>query len=332
METMKLFKNILIYSILLIFATTSCHRSEGQKSGKGIDILRYEQVLFDTPTDKLPNAMLDFQTKFNSPLLNIYPDDAQFMAQVTGFVSDNTVRDIYNITQRHYRDLRWLEKELDAALQKAQALDAGIDINKFATFVSGYFDYSQRILADRNSKSLIVSIDQYAVSDMEKYSFFGLPLYIVELSDSIFLASDIMAEIARQYITVPDEKEITMLDLMVSEGKVLYFLDQVMPKKDDRLKIRYSEEQMDWMRENEGRIWAYFIQNELLYEKDYNRYHNFVDEAPKTNAFKDSSPRTTQYIGWQIVRKYMENSKSTLKDLFANTNSQEILTVSKYKP
>ncbi len=89
---------------------------------------------------------------------------------------------------------------------------------------------------------------------------------------------------------------------------------------------------MDWMRENEGRIWAYFIQNELLYEKDYNRYHNFVDEAPKTNAFKDSSPRTTQYIGWQIVRKYMENSKSTLKDLFANTNSQEILTVSKYKP
>ena len=128
------------------------------------------------------------------------------------------------------------------------------------------------------------------------------------------------------------EQNSTMLDLMISEGKVLYFLDQVMPKKDNRLKIRYSEEQMEWMKANESNVWAFFIQNNLLYEKDFSRYHNFVDDAPKTNAFKDSAPRTTHYIGWQIVRKYMENNKCSMKELFNNTDSQAILAASKYKP
>ncbi len=323
---------ILFCSLLSTISLAACSGKSHSGDAAGILFDRYEQVMFDTPSDKLTDALRKFQSEHDNPLLNIHPDDQQYMAQLYDFVNDNTVRDIYEITEKRYGNLHWLEKELSGALKKAKSLDDDIDIDHFATFVSGYFDYSQRILTDRNSKSLLLSIDQYALGDMEKYSYFGLPLYIVELSDSVFLASDIMAEIARQYRAMPDEKDLTMLDLMVAEGKVLYFLDKVMPRKDDRLKIRYSEEQFDWMQANEGRVWAYFIQNEMLYEKDFSRYHNFFDDAPKTNAFKDSAPRTTHYIGWQIVRKYMENTNSTMKELFANTNSQAILQASKYKP
>jgi len=329
---MKKSCKILFCSLLAAALMAACSNKTQRGADSDVKICRYEQTMFDTPADKLADALRNFQSEYSSPLLNVYPDNEQFMMQLADFVADNTVRDIYNITQKQYSDLHWLEKELSAALKKAKAEDDEIDFDQFATFVSGYFDYGQRILADRASKSLLVSIDQYALGAMESYNWFGLPMYIVELSDSIFLASDIMAEIARQYIALPDEKNLTMLDLMVSEGKVLYFLDKVMPRKDDRLKIRYNEEQMEWMRMNEDKVWAYFIQNELLYEKDFNRYHNFVDEAPKTNAFKDSAPRTTHYIGWQIVRKYMENSHSTMKELFANTDAQSILQISKYKP
>lgn len=327
----KTFK-ILFCSLLSTIALAACSGKSHRGDAADIQFDRYEQVMFDTPSDRLTDALRKFQSEHDNPLLNIHPDDQQYMAQLYDFVNDNTVRDIYEITQKRYGNLHWLEKELSGALKKAKSLYDDIDIDHFATFVSGYFDYSQRILTDRNSKSLLLSIDQYALGDMEKYSYFGLPLYIVELSDSIFLASDIMAEIARQYRAMPDEKDLTMLDLMVAEGKVLYFLDKVMPRKDDRLKIRYSEEQFDWMQANEGRVWAYFIQNEMLYEKDFSRYHNFFDDAPKTNAFKDSAPRTTHYIGWQIVRKYMENTNSSMKELFANTDSQAILQESKYKP
>lgn len=326
-------RNLFIITLLALLIATGCRGSQdGGNNGEGVHFERFEQVLFDTPADQLPQRLADFRSAFPSPLLNIYPEQADFMAQLRGFIADSVIENIYRITQRRYKDLTWLQKELEPALEKATKADADISISHFATFVSGFFDYSQRILVDPESQSVLVSIDQYAVGDMERYSFFGLPLYIVELSDSIYMASDIMAEIARQYIAAPDEKDVTMLDRMIMEGKVLYFLDQVMPRKKDCLKIRYTDEQMEWCQKNERMIWAYFIEHKLLYEKDFSRYHNFVDEAPKTNAFKDSAPRTTDYIGWQIVRHYMDNSKCTLKELFENSNSQAILQASKYKP
>lgn len=328
---MKKIWNLFIFSFLAITAI-SCNGKVDSHNDGDITICRFEQTLFETPAEKLPDALKAFATEFKSPLLNIHPYDPQYMAQLYDFIADSTVRDIYRITNNKYGNLYWLEKELTDALNKAHSLDNEIDYKWFATFISGTFDYTQRIIAPRETKSVLVHIDQYALGGMEKYGYFWTPMFIVEMSDSAFLASDIMAEIARQYIASPDEKSATMLDFMVAEGKVLYFLDQVMPKKEDRLKMRYTKDQMDWMRQNESNVWSYFIQNNLLYCADFNRFHNFIDDAPKTNAFKDSAPRTTQYIGWQIVRKYMENSKSTIKELFDNTDSQGILSASKYKP
>lgn len=315
---------------LAVACLVSCN--SGLHRGNTVKIQRFEQVLFDTPTDQLPSQLKQFAATYASPLLPIYPDQPQYMMQLSQFIADPTVRDIYGITKQQYPNLKWLEKELSAALDKAADLDDEISIGLFATYVSGLSDYENRIAVDRESGSVRISLDHYAVGGMEKYSYFGLPMYIVERCDSAHLATDIMAAIARQYVAMPDENDVTMLDIMISEGKVLYFLDEVMPRKADNIKIRYSEEQLEWMHHNESNVWAYFIQNNLLYEKDFNRYHNLVDEAPKTNAFKDSAPRTTHYIGWQIVRQYMANTKSSIKELFANTNSQQILQASQYKP
>ena len=229
---MKKIQNLFIYSLLAICLLAGCKGTNEQHDDGDITIERFEQTLFDTPADQLQQALRDFKTKFNSPLLNIYPDDQLYMSQLADFMSDSTVRDIYRISDRQYHSLHWLEKELTVALDKAKSLDDEIDYKWFATFISGNFGYAQRIIAPRETKSVLINIDQYALGGMEKYSYFGLPMYIVEMSDSTYLASDIMAEIARQFIEVPDEQNITMLDLMISEGKVLYFLDQVMPKKD----------------------------------------------------------------------------------------------------
>lgn len=318
-------RHLLVLVSFIIGACSGSHRD-----GTELTILRYDRVLFETPAAQLPDSLKAF--KFPSPLLANYPDDPVFLANVEGFVNDSIVQSIYEITQKRYGNLSNIEKELNKALKKAATLDKEIELKSIAAYVSAQFDYNSRIVADRESGSMLISLDQYALDGMERYSYFGLPMFIVELSDSIYIVPDIMAELARQYIAAPDENSTTMLDLMIMEGKVLYFLDQVLPKTDDCTKIRYSKEQMEWCRKNESMIWAYFIQHNLLYEKDFTRYHNFVDEAPKTNAFKDSAPRTPFYIGWQIVRKYMEQNKCSVADLFANTDSQAILQASKYRP
>lgn len=319
-----------IFLIIIIAILAGC--SGIRHDDSAITILRYDKMLFETPASALPDSLRSFAQRFGSPLLANYPDDPVFLANVAGFVNDSVVRSIYIITDRKFHDLADIEKQLNAALDKAASIYGEISVNSVAAYVSAQFDYTSRIVADRESGTILISLDQYALSEMEQYSYFGLPKFIVELSDSIFIVSDAMAELARQYISAPDENNTTMLDLMIMEGKVLYFLDQVLPKTDDCIKIRYNQDQMDWCRNNESMIWAYYIQHNLLYEKDFTRYHNFIDEAPKTNAFKDSAPRTTQYIGWQIVRNYMEQNKCSIAELFANTDSQAILQASKYRP
>lgn len=316
---------LFVIALLLVFS--SCRHTESN-----INIFRYDSLLFETPTEQLHSSLSEANRQYGNPLLHIYPDDPTFMEMLSGYVADSTMRQVYNITRHRYPSLVWLEKELSEALGKAAKLDSEIGLDHASTFLSGTFDYDSRVVVDAQSRSLLVSLDQYALPQMERFGYFGLPMYLVNLCDSAYMVSDIMAELARQYIVMPNPEDITLLDLMLMEGKVLYFLDQVMPNTDDNLKIRYSDEQFDWCRRNEAMIWAYLIQHNMLYEKDKSRFHNFIDEAPKTNAFKDSAPRTPQYIGWHIIRNYMNNNKCSIKELFENTDSQAILSASKYKP
>ena len=316
---------ILILAAVMLLASCKQH-------GSPVSILRVDKLLFETPQQELPAKLAEVRQQFPSPFLHIYPNDPEYLELLQGFVSDSTMRQIYQITESRYGKLDWLESELGDALQKAAELDDEIGLDHFAAYITGIFDHDSRVVVDVETRSLIISLDQYALPQMERYAYFGLPLFIVNQCDSAYLVTDIMAELARQYIATPDKKDITMLDLMIMEGKAMYFLDKVLPHKADYLKMRYTPDQLDWCRRNEGMIWAYFIQHNMLYEKDFTRFHNFIDDAPKTNAFKDSAPRTPQYIGWQIVRQYMENNKCTIKELFENTNSQAILSSSKYKP
>ena len=47
---------------------------------------------------------------------------------------------------------------------------------------------------------------------------------------------------------------------------------------------------------------------------------------------KESPGRLGYWVGYQIVNQYMKNEGVSLLDLMKNTNSQEILLKSKYKP
>src|SRR5574344_373472 len=329
---MKRVSNIITISAVIIMSLVmfSCSHSNKKHRAGNIEILRFEKEIFDIPTNKLQAHLTQIQSTYDSKLLNVLPNDARFMEQLSGFTQDSAMREIYDTVMAHYENLYWLEDELTPAMKRAQQLDPDIHPMKFITFVSGWLDYEHRISADEST--VLISIDQYIVPHMKKYGYFGLPMFLVNLCDSAYIATDCMAAVGRSHIVMPEKEVLSMLDYMIAEGKTLYFLDQVMPKKDDHLKIRYTDEQYNWMRQNEGNVSAYFVQNKMLFETNLSKFHNFIDEAPKTNAFKDSAPRTAAYIGWQIVKAYTQKTKCTMKQLFDETDSQKILQSSGYHP
>ena len=60
----------------------------------------------------------------------------------------------------------------------------------------------------------------------------------------------------------------------------------------------------------------------------------FTGEGPFTTGFvKESPARTGVWIGWNIVKKYMDkNANISLDQLMHETDAQKILSLSKYKP
>jgi uncharacterized protein YjaZ len=123
---------------------------------------------------------------------------------------------------------------------------------------------------------------------------------------------------------------------MIYFGKQLYFKDLMIPFKTEAQRIGYTEAQLKWAFSNESYIWRYFIERELLFSTDSKLPGRFITPAPFSKFYlegidTESPGRLGQYMGWQIVRAYMQQNKVSLKDLL-KADSEEIFNNSKFKP
>lgn len=309
----------LCLCIILTILTAGCT----SKANK-VHLNRFEQYLFGQSTNVDP-------TVFRSELINYQPDNPEFMLMLEDFRSDDVVQDIYRTTDSMFHDLTWLEQDLGKALDKTAKCCTGIRYDRFYTLITADIeDYQNRVFC--NDHELAISLDHYAVGAMSRYQYFGLPSYIVALSTQEHIVSDCMSAIIREHIVLP-EGQLTLLDYAIAEGKVLYMLEKTLPNTADTIRLRYTGDQLLWMKRNIGQVWAWLIENNLIYSTDQMQIRNLIGDAPKTNAFGEgSAPRTTDYIGWQIVSRYMKKTGTSADQLLEETDSRKILTESGWRP
>lgn len=303
-----------------------------QPQGERVEFHRLDCLLFSTPADRLHEELPKHRDEYNSPLIVFYPDDPSFIQMTQEFVSDPVMCEIYHITDSLYHDLGDVEHDLGRALVRAYRLYPSMHhIERFYTMVTGDFDnYNFRVYS--NSSDLCISLDHYALAAMERYHYFGMPNYLVNTLSRTQIVPDCMRTLGTLYSKRPDG-ELTLLDHAILQGKTLYFVEQTMPHLPDTTLLRYTNDQLDWMKRNTANVWSWLLQNRMLYSTDISLFRNIIDDAPKTNAFGDgSAPRTTDYIGWQIVRAYMKKSGCTMQQLFEETDSQKLLTQSGWRP
>ena len=134
---------------------------------------------------------------------------------------------------------------------------------------------------------------------------------------------------------IPPPKDKTLLAEMIYAGKELYLKDLILPKYTDSDKIGYTPEQIKWSEENEGYMWRYFLEDQLLYSTDSKLSNRFINPAPFSKFYleidNESPGRVGAWIGWQIVRSYMKNNEVSLDQLL-QMDATEIFNQSKYKP
>jgi hypothetical protein len=125
-----------------------------------------------------------------------------------------------------------------------------------------------------------------------------------------------------------------LLSHMVFYGKIFYTCDALMPDLHDSLKIAYTKQQLDYCHKYEKNLWGFFAQENRLYENNLKTVTEFTTEGPFTGSIsKECPPRIAMWIGWQIVKSYMNNNeKVSLSDLMKEADAQKILNKSKYRP
>ncbi len=195
--------------------------------------------------------------------------------------------------------------------------------------VTSDVDYQHKVIVA--DTLLVLALDTYLGETHEFYE--NIKKYISKNLKPSQIGPDVVQAYAQQLVSGP--KKRTLLAQMVYFGKQLYLKDILLPTISDAEKMGYTDAEMQWANDNEEDMWRYFIEKELLYTTDPKMAPRFILDAPFSKFYleidNDSPGRVGQYIGWQMVRAYMENNDVTVPQLLI-LGADEIFKNSKYKP
>jgi len=294
-----------------------------------IVIKRYEKALFGLDKKHLRQGMSSLYPEY-SYFLGSQWQDTMNILRIYNFLNDPNIRELYDLTINKFPDVTFLEKDLSSAFNRFREAYPEKPVPNVFTYVSG-LDIDNPVYY--SDTAMAIGLDIFLGSDVMAYPKAGIPKYKSERFTPDHILPQCMLTVSDNLIRI-DEKRNTLLDQMITAGKALYFLDVTLPDTKDEYKIGYSAQQLDWSRKNESNIWAFIIENQLLFSSDPQGVSKMMTDAPFTSGFAAESPgRLGAYMGWQIVRNYMNEADGiSLKQLMEDTDAQQILKVSKFKP
>ncbi|HTM99034.1 MAG TPA: gliding motility lipoprotein GldB [Pedobacter sp.] len=251
-----------------------------------------------------------------------------------GLYKGQAYADLNHEVDSVYPNLNAIEKDLTQTFKYIKYYYPKTQVPHFISFLSG-FSYQVPI----GENYMGIGLDMFLGKNSKFYPALieSIPRYQSRRFEPIYIVPRISEEFARQELFMPNDEDHTLLSQMIYNGKILYFMDQVLPESlSDTVKIGYTGRQLAWCQNFEGNIWGVLLENDLLYQTDIHKIQMYLTDGPFTAGLGDkteSAPKLGIWLGWQIVRKYMaENPAITLQQLMADSDAQKILTKSKYKP
>ncbi len=335
-------RNILLSGcfLLLLFVIICCQRNTRDKKTAGnkieLSVERLETDIFsadparsDSLADYLIQHYGSFFELYTSQITNIGSIHHPFFYQsFKAFITDYHNYQIYSRVREVFPDLNKLSQDINQAFSRYHYFFTERPIPGIITFISG-FNYS--VVSD--SGVLGIGLDNYLGPDEPLYTQTGIYNYLRVNMHPLKIPSDCMRLWAETEF--PDENSMkNLLNAIIYEGKVMYFVKQMLPGEPDSLIWGFTAPQMKFCINNEKQMWTYLIEYKLLFTTDRFVINKFIREGPFTKDFSSESPaRAAVWIGYRIVEKYMNKNKSLLlSDLMKENDYQMILSASGYNP
>lgn len=203
------------------------------------------------------------------------------------------------------------------------------------TYSSGLQNIYEPVLYGSREGGLFIALDGFLGEESKWYTMMNVYPYVRANMNAENLVPAVVQSIGREIVPF-NPRQQDFIDLIIDEGKKLVIADALIPDVSDELKIGYSKEHLEWAESNEGGIWNYFVEQNMIFESDRSYRERFLDPAPFSKFLNeielDSPGRIGAWIGWQICRNYVKkHSDISLQD-FINLDTREIFKEAKYKP
>lgn len=338
-------KSAQIYLFFFVFGLASC--KQRQQSAINAIALNLSIARFDLAIDSLSPVNLSekhqlwqkeygqFYTDYITHMLQAgnLQDTAELFNNYRKILQSPDFNELKRSTLQTFPNLDAEEQQLTSAFKHVKYYFPAVKIPQIITFFSGF-----AVQSPINENYIGIGLDMFLGEDSKFYPALAksIPRYIARR----FTRENILPRTMETYLREtlypePDFKTPNLLTLMVYNGKIMYLMDEFMPQVADSLKIGYTSNQMQWAKNYEKDIWAWFLEEDLLFETDYYKIQKHVGEAPFTpelGSHNESAPKLGVFLGWQIVKKYMqEHPETTLNELLKQDDAQQLLKESKYK-
>lgn len=325
----------IFFIIALLLPCLSCKGQERNSfaDAEPIQIHRFDKALFqlietDNPTmqKQLMHEYYGMLDVIGKGILNMQsPDVTDFFDRLANYYSEPTLKELYRDAITLYDSINDIEKQLGVGFAYLQAYFPSMKVPAVYMHVSGL---NQNILVAENLLS--ISIDKYMGKTYPLYLDFFYDYQLEDMQRSHIVPDYLSGWLLSEYPFAG--KDNVLLERMVYEGKMKYLVSHALPEIDSRELMGYSEKDYEWCTAHEKTIWKAIIERKHLYTPDHITTNKYFEDIPSSFLSFDAPGKLGIWIGWQIVNKYMKETNSTPEELMKQTDAQEILTASKYKP
>ncbi len=315
-------KNILLLFILCVFM--SCNNDgkiEDEIAAVDIDftVERFDRAFAEADSSNLHQLKKAYPFMFSARF-----DDAFWLEKI----EDSIQKELVLETNKVFEDFKTPRAEIKSLFQHLKYYEPTFKTPRVITTTSSV-DYRNKVIV--TDTIVLISIDTYLGAEHKFYQ--GIQKYIREDFEQKQIVVDLASAYGKKAVF---QENKTFLDEMIYFGKQLYFKDIMIPFKSDAEKIAYTQNELEWSMANESQIWSYFVEREMLFSTDPKLSNRFIANAPfskfqLTEIDNESPGRIGQYIGWQIVKAYMDKNPVSMLEMMT-TPAEELFNKSNYKP
>lgn len=329
-----------IFPLLLIFVLFSCKRDRLNISVAELDapvaVHRLDLKLADAKNLKEIQSIHDDFGKNHLEFYNFYLgaclqvglyDDSLTVMALQQFTQDTFIVKLHREIKQEFSDFESYREQFQQGLAYLHHHFPEAILPQHIILYNSLF--SNSVVSSENT--IGVGIERYlgaenvAIQQLPEDPFYP---YIKRRMDKQFLVRDMMMSWLGSNVLPQINDEAELADVMTQWGKHFYALEACFPKFDKHLIMRYFPEEMDWAMKNEREFWDFLVAKNSLFKRDYKMALNIFSDGPFTSGLPISDtapPRLGQFLGWRIVKKFMDKNPNVSLEALMKTDFKTIL-------